>query len=140
MFSQPDYDDIEEEENRLTGTMKQFTSSRGKDKVKDNNKKYGNFFLIDRNCPSSCIVASLIIRSTGFHRDIENLTNNNVMPDYLWQLFYIVFPMVRQNANNYYFMTLCQIRNNTLYYVSNIIIIIYNMFSSFENYMCTAWL
>ncbi|XP_025418695.1 uncharacterized protein LOC112689280 isoform X2 [Sipha flava] len=36
----PDYDDIEEEENRLAGTMKQFTSSRGKDKVKDNNKKY----------------------------------------------------------------------------------------------------
>lgn len=43
MRSQPDYDDIEEEENRLTGTMKQFTSSRGKDKVKDNNKKYGKY-------------------------------------------------------------------------------------------------
>lgn len=44
---QPDYDDIEEEENRLTGTMKQFTSSRGKDKVKDNNnKKYGKYFIL----------------------------------------------------------------------------------------------
>jgi hypothetical protein len=40
---QPDYDDIEEEENRLVGSMKQFTSSRGKDKVKDNNKKYGKY-------------------------------------------------------------------------------------------------
>jgi len=45
--SQPDYDDIEEEENRLAGTMKQFTSSRGKDKVKDNNnKKYGKYPLL----------------------------------------------------------------------------------------------
>jgi len=44
---QPDYDDIEEEENRLAGTMKQFTSSRGKDKVKDNNnKKYGKYPLL----------------------------------------------------------------------------------------------
>lgn len=42
-FLKPDYDDIEEEENRLAGTMKQFTSSRGKDKVKDNNKKYGKY-------------------------------------------------------------------------------------------------